>query len=335
MRDWPRQALEWLDSGERCVIVTLLAVEGSTPREAGTRMLVSARGCRGTIGGGNLEHQAIDQARRMLVDEGSRRFAVQDYPLGPLLAQCCGGRVRLMLESIGPVDRPWLEDAARLQAAQTPFALHGLVTETGLARTVTAASDHADGLVTLNGVVIGARGAKPAAGDALVEYSPAPLPGVLMFGAGHVGAALATVLERLPLRLRWVDNRADIGPLPGLRILPSEDLAPLARAGDDYTLILTHDHALDYALVSAALAGSGDGYLGLIGSRTKRARFASRLRADGFSPAAIARVVCPIGLPALHDKTPEVIALSVAADVMLRVQARASVAVRDPVLASL
>jgi xanthine dehydrogenase accessory factor len=338
MREWPRQALECLGHGPDAVIVTVLAVEGSTPREAGVKMIVSARGSYGTIGGGNLEHQAIDQARRMLAAAGGPQFAVQDYPLGPLLAQCCGGRVRVMLERIGAPDREWLERAARLQDAGAAFAVRARVTSAGLTRTVAAGGDPAGARVTLNGADLGARGDKPALGDELIEWTPPPGPEVLMFGAGHVGTALARTLAPLPMRLRWFDSRPEVGPAPGLRILPPEALQQRARAGADYTLILTHDHALDYALVSAALAGAGHGYLGLIGSRTKRARFIGRLRADGFSDAAIARMVCPIGLPALRDKAPEVIAISVAADLLLRIQAQSQVCahapVQDAVLAS-
>ncbi|HUO21918.1 MAG TPA: xanthine dehydrogenase accessory protein XdhC [Caulobacteraceae bacterium] len=335
MRDWPRQALELLDAEGRGVMVSLLAVEGSTPREAGTKMLVGARGCRGTIGGGNLEHQAIDQARRMLAANAAARVAVQDYPLGPLLAQCCGGRVRLMLELIDSGDRGWLRDADHMQGEQAPFAVRARITEAGLVRTVLPASDDAHGRITLNGAAMSARGDKPSIGDELVEYAASPWPSVLMFGAGHVGSALARVLAPLPLRLLWADSRDDIGPAEGLRSLPPEALKALAWEGADFTLILTHDHALDYALVSAALAGKTGGYLGLIGSRTKRARFASRLRADGFSDLAIGRVVCPIGLPGLRDKAPEVIAVSVAADLMLRVHDQAGACVREPSLASL
>ena len=86
-------------------------------------------------------------------------------------------------------------------------------------------------------------------------------------------------------------------------------------------LILTHDHGLDYALTAAALAGGRFGYLGLIGSKTKRARFMSRLRDDGVSEAALARLTCPIGLPVLRSKAPEVIAVSVAADLLMRLEA--------------
>jgi xanthine dehydrogenase accessory factor len=109
----------------------------------------------------------------------------------------------------------------------------------------------------------------------------------------------------------------------------------MGAGGDAYGLIFTHDHGLDYALASAGLAGGGFAYLGLIGSKTKRARFMSRLRDDGFSEAALTRLTCPIGLPALKSKAPEVIAVSVAADLLLRLEATRLAPVPELRLASL
>src|SRR5665213_3268539 len=117
MADWVAAALERSNAGEAAALVTLMAVEGSTPREAGTKMLVWPGGQSGTIGGGNLEHQVTAQALRMLALGPRQRFAIQDYPLGPLLAQCCGGRVRLLIERIDRRDGRWLNEAADYQAA--------------------------------------------------------------------------------------------------------------------------------------------------------------------------------------------------------------------------
>ena len=95
MADWTSHAREALQRGP-AALVTILATEGSAPRGPGARMVVTERGLAGTIGGGALEHQAMAQARTILAHPpGSWRM--QDYPLGPLLGQCCGGRVRLMV----------------------------------------------------------------------------------------------------------------------------------------------------------------------------------------------------------------------------------------------
>ena len=98
MADWTAHAREALQQGP-AALVTILATEGSAPRGPGARMVVTETGLAGTIGGGALEHQATAQARTILaLAPGSWR--VQDYPLGPLLGQCCGGRVRLLVEHL-------------------------------------------------------------------------------------------------------------------------------------------------------------------------------------------------------------------------------------------
>ncbi len=97
---------EWLpvlaglsEKGTPCVLITVMEAKGSTPREAGTKMVVTGDAQFGTIGGGNLEFQAIDEARKILT-AASGVIKTKDYPLGPALAQCCGGAVTVLLEPI-------------------------------------------------------------------------------------------------------------------------------------------------------------------------------------------------------------------------------------------
>lgn len=147
-----------------------------------------------------------------------------------------------------------------------------------------------------------------------------PRRAVHVYGAGHVGAALVRALAPLPLRVRWIDARAGVlaDPPPGVE--PIETPLPeaeAARAPDALHLVMTHSHAVDLEIVAAALE-AGAGFVGLIGSATKRATFLSKLRARGLAEARLAALVCPIGLPSLRDKRPAVIAASVAADLLLR-----------------
>lgn len=322
--NWARAALARLDAHDEAALVTVLATEGSAPREAGTKMVVWRGGQAGTIGGGNLEYRVADQARRML-DGGQAHFAIQDYPLGPLLAQCCGGRVRLFLERLNDNSRDWLTDAAKRMDAAQPFEVRtrfepGLLTKS----IAPILSTEAEGPpVTLAGAPATARGVRPELGDVLVERADAPRPPLLLFGAGHVGQAIAQAFEPLPFRLSWYDSRPETADIPGVTVLEPAELAAKAMGAgaDAYGLVLTHDHGLDYALVSAGLAGGGFGYFGVIGSKTKRARFMKRLRDDGFSEAVLTRLTCPIGLPHLKSKAPEVIAVSVAADLLMRQEA--------------
>ncbi len=320
MADWAQGAAARAARSDPAALVTVLATEGSAPREAGVKMAVWDDGQAGTIGGGNLEWKAAAQARAMLA--AGAGFAIQDYPLGPLLQQCCGGRVRLLLERVDGADAPWLADAVRRLGARRAFDLHTRFGDRRLVKTITAANDADGPPVVLGEAAATARGARPAPGDLLVEHLQPARADVVLFGAGHVGQAIAAALRPLAVRLHWYDSRPEAAELTGALLRGEDELAILAGNPPPgaLVLILTHDHQLDYALTSAALSGEAFSYLGLIGSLTKRARFISRLRQDGFAEAAIARLTCPIGLPQLRSKAPEVIAVSVAADILTRLE---------------
>jgi xanthine dehydrogenase accessory factor len=154
-------------------------------------------------------------------------------------------------------------------------------------------------------------------GDALIERIDAGRPRLLLFGAGHVGQAIARAFAPLPFALDWHDSRVEAAG-PGVAVHDETRLIEIAGAvaEADYVLILTHNHDLDYQLTRAVLTANTFRYCGLIGSDTKRARFLRRLREGGVPEAAIARLTCPIGLPGLRSKAPEVIAVAVAAQLL-------------------
>lgn len=317
---WAAQALNAIARGEPLALVTVIAAEGSTPREAGTRMLVTADGQTGTIGGGALEYRAADQARRLL-GQATRGWAVQDYPLGPFLQQCCGGHVRLLLERLEAADRTWLEPAARAEAAGRPYGLKARICGARLERAFFAEETQWVGAVALigsDGAPLPGRRPVLGEGDALVERIDAARPRVLLFGAGHVGQAIALALAPLPFRLDWQDSRQEAAD-PGVAIHDEARLIETAAGAgpDDLVLILTHNHDLDYQLTRAALSAA-PAYVGLIGSATKKARFLRRLNEDGVSAA---NLTCPIGIEGLKSKAPEVIAVSVAAQLLQRMEA--------------
>lgn len=161
-----------------------------------------------------------------------------------------------------------------------------------------------------------------AALTAAETAASANLPLVLLFGAGHVGRALARALAPLPLRLRWADGRAHEFPDPpidGVEALVTDRplaLIESAPAGSA-CFVLTHSHSLDFTLSSAVLARGDFAYLGLIGSQTKRAKFERGFAELGIPPARVARMACPIGGDALRDKRPPVIAALAAAEVLI------------------
>ncbi len=157
-----------------------------------------------------------------------------------------------------------------------------------------------------------------------IEAETAALPTVMIFGAGHVGRALAAALTLLPVRTVLIDQRAEeLGLAPEgvetwLSALPEAEVAG-APAGTAF-VVLTHDHALDFLVTEAALARGDAAYVGLIGSATKRARFAAWRRRTGAAGDPLAGLTCPIGGPS-GDKRPAVIAALVAAEIIARLGA--------------
>ncbi|MGE4303882.1 MAG: xanthine dehydrogenase accessory protein XdhC [Novosphingobium sp.] len=287
---------------EPCALVSVLATEGSAPRGAGTRMLVTAEGQQGTIGGGQLEFRAVEQARAIL-DLPQGAWRIQDYPLGPLLGQCCGGRVRLLIEHIDPAALDWLHDAEPGRMLET--VLHdGTISRVVFEReTATRQS---------------ARGDRPDVGARFVEpVGERPRP-VYLFGAGHVGQAIARHMTGLPLQLAWFDTRPEMAAIDGVTVMPEEEIAHCIEEApaDAAIAILTHDHPLDYHLTLAALSRDPVAFVGLIGSSTKIARFRSRLKADGIDEEALARLTTPIGVPGVVGKEPDVIAIAVLAQLL-------------------
>lgn len=165
------------------------------------------------------------------------------------------------------------------------------------------------------------------------------VPTVAIFGVGHVGLELARILSRHEIELDLIDSRAEmIAPerigVPGSRGVLADAVAtvrihhlPVPEAGlatlpsGAHVLIMTHDHVEDLAIVETALRTPGVGSIGLIGSRSKWARFQRQLREAGHDETALARVITPIGIAGIRSKDPAAIAVSVAARILQLVEA--------------
>ncbi len=247
------------------VLVRVHESAGSVPREVGAWMAVFRDNIVGTIGGGHLELQAIEEARRRLA--GAQGQAVLRFALGPSLGQCCGGVVHLAFERLTAADAPAL--AHRLRARVAPLAL---------------------------------------------------------FGGGHVGKALIQVLGTLPLAITWIDSRDEIFPSSVPDNVHCEHSDPVqaavpALAPGSRVLVMSFSHAEDLDIVAACLKRLRERddlpYVGLIGSETKWATFRHRLEERGFTGEELARITCPIGIPGITGKQPEVIAVAVAAQLLL------------------
>jgi xanthine dehydrogenase accessory factor len=148
-----------------------------------------------------------------------------------------------------------------------------------------------------------------------------------LHGSGHVGHAIATLLATLDVTVDWIDERDDAFPPTTTLGTPWPDVirrvATDGSAGEvkeapagTFFLVLTHDHALDLRIVEAALRRDDAGFVGLIGSKSKRERFLHRLAGRGLDEPRLARLRCPIGLAGIAGKQPEVIALAVVAQLL-------------------
>lgn len=171
----------------------------------------------------------------------------------------------------------------------------------------------------------------------LLEVMRAARPAVAIFGIGHVGLALARILVTLDLELHLIDSRPvqlsaerlaalHLEAKAGIHVHHSpipELVLPDLPAGA-HLLVMTHDHAEDAAILDAALRRDS-GFIGLIGSQTKWARFRQQLSDLGHTSATLERVTTPIGLPGIESKLPEMIAVSVAAQIASLLQMRRTV----------
>jgi xanthine dehydrogenase accessory factor len=143
---------------------------------------------------------------------------------------------------------------------------------------------------------------------------------IAVFGAGHVGAAVVQTLSTLDCNIRWVDSRRNIfrHTPANVRAIEAADpaLEVAALPPGSCFLVMTHSHALDFEICDRILRRGDAAYCGLIGSLSKRRRFEKRYRAEGMSEAALAALVCPIGIAGISGKKPAEIALAASAEVL-------------------
>ena len=247
--NWIKALAELDQQGSPAVLVTIVEQRGSTPRNNGSKMVVTEDRCFDTIGGGHLEHKATKIARQMLAD-GQRQSQMESFSLGASLGQCCGGAHTLLFEPVG--------------GAQLDIAV---------------------------------------------------------FGAGHIGRALIPILATLPCKVRWIDSREQEFPesIPdGIEKVVNE--YPVDEIEDmppgSYYIVMTHNHQLDLELTEKILKRGDFSHYGLIGSKTKRKKFEHRLKAKGFTPESIERMVCPMGIAEVKGKLPAEIAISIAGEIV-------------------
>jgi xanthine dehydrogenase accessory factor len=328
MHPWLTELQQLLAHGDAVVLVTVARVEGSAPREAGAKMIVTRESARYTIGGGHLEWRAIEIAREVLRD-GMRvphLRRLERLSLGPSLGQCCGGAVVLAFERVDVRDLDWV--AALAKRVQAGKATQRSVSFGPLREPVRLADAEA-GIRAPECLLWDGAGFDEGNAELTETIVSRDFP-VLLFGAGPVATAFARVLATLPCRVHWIDDDAAKFPPQPVRAQWANVMIDARQAPEDAIdaappgaafVVMTHDHARDLVLAERILRRDDFLFFGMIGSRTKRRQFEQRLAAHGIDEARIARMACPIGIDGLDDKAPEVIALSAAAQLLQAVEA--------------
>ena len=304
--DWIGTTQRLITEHGRAVLIMVTADKGSTPRDSGTWMLVSDDKQSGTLGGGELERLAEEAARAMLAGHGDWQRSSLHCALGPDLRQCCGGHVTLMLEPLDMSATDWLAQAA--ESARVADNQYSVLFQSN----EPAATPR---IITNDGALSGITGVH-------LQLLTDTRLSLFLFGAGHVGQAVATLSTQLPLRLTVIDGRANqralIPNADNIEVMgmdSAEEAAARVSSGSA-ALVMTHSHELDYTLCHALLTQNSAVFVGLIGSRSKANRFRSRLRKDKIPEKSLARLTSPIGSSGPKGKEPGVIALAALSEVL-------------------
>jgi len=249
--NWNSASYQLSKQGQAYILVTLVGVSGSTPRNSGTKMVITQNEIFDTIGGGHLEYKVIKHAQKMLAG-GENSQHLEHFQLGSNLGQCCGGNASVLFEC---------------------FAAVGV--------------------------------------------------NIMLFGAGHVGKALVSILAQLPCKVTWVDTReaqfpATVGSYHNVDKIVSEqpELEVVSMPKNSYFVVMTHNHQMDFDISKAILKRGDFSYLGLIASDTKWRRFQQRYKHQEIDQEQVARMNCPIGLEQVGGKLPMEVAVSVAAEII-------------------
>lgn len=323
MRELTEKTISRLRAGQRVVWCVILSAQGSTPRGAGARMAVFSDGeTLGTVGGGAVELQAIQFARTLF---DAPIAAERDYDLisggTEATGMICGGTVRIGFFPLLPENAELAQTLVQLQAtldtAEDRWLGSVIRLDGSFSLAILKDTDlHSDSprlprvptLEEADGVL---RLVEPIRRNYMVY----------VFGGGHVCRALVPILLGVGFPVTVYDPRPELannGFFPGAKVILGEfdRLADRVSLTDrDYAVVMTPAHTMDLAVLRQVLRTDA-AYIGCIGSKRKTAYVNQALLDEGFSQADAARIHAPIGLP-IKAKTPEEIAISIAAEMIL------------------
>jgi len=344
-----RKALEALQRGEGCVLATIIRLTGSGPRAAGTKFLIMEDGSfEGTIGGGLLEAEVLKKAKCVFETAGPSRMHLS--LMGKDVAETdmiCGGDVEVLLEPLFPDDEEQIKVLKRCMEIRKRGGAGLLATAITVERWEKGKSfkvfleksgERAGGLPGIRGIEDSLAGSletwlekrEPAIAALKddegkeVELFVEPVlsdPLLYIFGGGHVSAQIVPLASRVGFKTVVMDDRADFADparfpeAEAVHCFPFEDVvARVPVDASSYLIIVTRGHLNDKTVLEQALR-TGAGYIGMIGSRRKKAMIYERLLEEGFTKSDLERVCAPIGLD-IGAETPEEIAVSIVAQLI-------------------
>ena len=344
MQSWAHKLQQLIEQHQRVVLVTIVNLKGSTPRELGAKLLVTKEHSYHTIGGGNLEYQSIQLAQNLLNQAGEKTHQLKRFSLASSLGMCCGGIVEVLFEVINKQSSAWLNEWLEHEKNQRPALLLTAVQgdyrdkQVILYERVAEQTDQMirhyskavfDTVLQLSESKESNYQAKLQYGEnkqlTFIETAPTKQNHLILLGAGHIGQAVIQHFKQLPWQITWVDNRddclnqTDIDTLPKnimFQVTDSPELEVALAPKNSYFLVMTHDHSLDLRLTESILKRNDFCYFGVIGSLTKRKRFEHRLKNKGFEEKQITQMICPVGISGIKSKQPYAIALSVVAQIV-------------------
>ena len=308
--NWVFCAERCIKNNQLCVLIFVASHQGSTPRETGAWLLVSSLEVIGTLGGGEIEYTSIAEAQNILAGRQPFVAKKKTYQLGPDLDQCCGGAMAIFFLPINSEALIWLQP------------LCSFIKEERRGNIIFDTSSSSLMPELLEGEV-------PKSKQNVDTFHIQPLydsrPRVILYGAGHVGRAVAAISLQLPILLTVVDGRkSQLVQVPSGENITSEHWDnPVSQANKVLSakaaIIMTHSHGLDYRLCQSLIKNPHFLYIGLIGSMTKSERFRRALRKEGNTDKEISRIISPIGRNGPHGKEPGIIALSVLSEVIPKI----------------
>ncbi len=297
---WP-ELLHAVEAGERCVLLCVVESVGSSPGRAGFKMFVTSDGrMHGSIGGGSMEHKLVELARS-LMDQPERFPFLKRQVHQPGIGQ----------------DRSGMICSGEQTVAFYLFNTDHL----DVLRSIAQAQEHEQVIYDHTGLRITAATSASPSQDEWYRERAVPQNRIIVVGGGHVGLALCRLMHQLGFRVYQYDYRDGLQTMTSNPWAHEKHVIDFARI-DEY---MADDPELFIALVSHGyrtdemalrrLVRKRWRYLGMLGSAAKAEAMWAKLKADGFTDEELAQVHAPIGV-AIHSRTPEEIAVSIAAEII-------------------